>query len=186
VSRTSTSARWIAAVAFVTLAAVAGCSSGGGQPQPTTSNVASQSPSTGSQPTAKAGGLASVDPCTLIPDSVASSAKLTGKTAKQAGTGRGCDWGYQPEDPAQGFTLRVNIEDHKGLGDLNFSGSQTQQYMVGKYHAIQSSEFQVCEVWMGYSTSSSFDASITADDQQKACSLAKEFAQVVVQNLPQG
>lgn len=150
-----------------------------------------------STPTSSSGGsngggspLASVDPCSLLNQSVLSQYGLS-KSSTISGTGgRPCNW-QKPVDinGKNGYSVEIDVRDSQGLKDINANGFTVTTDNVGS-HQGRLAQLNVggsCFVAIGVTDSSRVDVGVAAGtDTTQACQLANQLAKVVEPQLPAG
>jgi uncharacterized protein DUF3558 len=149
---------------------LAACSTGTpGQGVPTST------PSTSDAP----GGLGSLNACSLLSASEATSVGLpsTG-TVSNAGSHSGCEW-----DGSQ-FTVGVDVRLDVGLSGIVATGGAITDTTIGRHTARQTDSQAGCLIAMGITNSSRVDALATGNTQAGQCAEARAVAAFVEKRLP--
>jgi hypothetical protein len=185
---TSQMRRWAGgAVAITALLALAACSTGSAQGFPSPTSDAGGSATSSARPVSGP-STRSLNPCHLLDSATVTSLGLQPGVVDntQAGLGaRACQY-HGAVDHEIG--LGIDLWDHKGLTDLNFSGDHPQKITVGSH---QGYEVQgtvgagSCEIDLAVGPHSVADAlGESHSDTAAACQMARTAAEAMEPALP--
>jgi len=162
--------------------ALAGCSSSTGgnatftPPTTTASQIAQQ--------------LKALDPCSVIPDSTASTLHLTmlGRHDLTSPVAWGCKWQAQAETvgTANVYTVLFSIYPDSDATDLNTQGQTVTQVSTNGRSGLKLDDGNgSCTLTMKITDTSSAEI-IASADESRACSIATDVASIVEPKLPKG
>lgn len=141
-----------------------------GQPEPVST------PSSTSDTT---GGLASLNACSLLPASEATSVGLPSVGTKlNAGAHSGCQW-----DGSQ-FTVAIDVRIDVGLAGVVSTGGPITSTEIGHHAARQTNDQAGCLIAIGVTASSRVDAVATGYSEVGQCTEARAVAEFVEKRLP--
>lgn len=183
--------RLLAAIAFAALV-LAGCSEetpgdatpgdGGATGRPTLPTEGTTDPTNPSDTEDPGGGSGTADlqPCDMLTGDEQNQLQVTGGTEEVIAQQRTCEW-----KKSGSYTVAVGIADDYGLDDVQ-SSSPTKSMKVGSHDAVQSTGgASSCAVNIGVTDTSRVDVISAANgDVAKACSVAKQAADLVEPKLP--
>jgi hypothetical protein len=153
---------------------------GGATGLPTLPTEDTTDPTEPSEDPGSGSGTADLQPCDMLTSADLSQLQLTGGTEEVVGPERSCNW-----KKSGSYSVSVGIVDELGLDDVQSSGP-TKRMKVGSHDAVQSTGgISTCAINIGVTDTSRVDAISTANgDEAKACSVAKQVADLVEPKLP--
>jgi hypothetical protein len=175
------------------LAACATSTSGQAVPEnPAAGTTQTGSPSTrttSSRPTAGAGPLAEVDPCSLLDSAAKAKFGITGNgKPRTIGISRGCQWSVRQGSTVTtvyGFDIGILTA---GMNDFPDNVPVKKLPDIGKHQAVQTQEGGgpgTCLIALAVTEKSRVDNTVVVSgNTQKACELAMELAKQVEPKLP--
>lgn len=125
------------------------------------------------------GGLASLNACSLLSASEATSLGLPSVGAKlNAGAHSGCEWeGSQ-------FIVEVDVRVDVGMAGVVSTGGPITSTTIGHHAARQTNDQAGCLIAMGVTASSRVDAAATGITDAGQCAEARAVAEFVEKRLP--
>jgi hypothetical protein len=152
-----------------------------GRPTIPTGDVGTTEPT---EPTETGGGgdsgTAGLQPCDLLTSSEQATFDLGAGSEEVIGPARACLW--QASDQ---HSISVGVIDNLGLDDVQSSGTK-QETTVGSHDAVRyDGPLGTCSFAVGVTDTSRVDVSgVASGDMAKACSIAKQAAELVEPKLP--
>lgn len=125
-------------------------------------------------------GTADLQPCDLLTSTEQATFDLDAGSEEEIGPARACLW--QASDQ---HSISVGVIDDLGLDDVQTSGAK-EQTQVGSHEAVRyDGPLGTCSFAIGVTDSSRVDVSgVASGDMTKACSIAKQAADLVEPKLP--
>jgi hypothetical protein len=125
-------------------------------------------------------GIADLQPCDLLTDADKTQLEVDAGTEEEVGVERTCLF-----TASGSHTVTIGIADNLGLEDVQ-SSTPTKSMKIGSHDAVQSTGgASSCAVNLGVTDTSRVDVISAANgDVTKACSIAKQAAELVEPKLP--
>jgi Protein of unknown function (DUF3558) len=125
-------------------------------------------------------GTTDLKPCDLLTSSEQANFNLAPGAEDDIGPARACQWRSSDQ-----FTVTIGVIDELGLEDVQSNGA-TQDMKVGSHDAVQYvGVLDTCAIAIGVTDASRVDVSgVAGSDMTKACSVAKQAAELVEPKLP--
>lgn len=125
-------------------------------------------------------GTADLQPCDLLSSSDQATFGVGPGVEDEVGPARACQWQASGK-----HTITIGVIDDLGLDEVQSSGP-TQSMKIGSHDAVQyTGGVSACAFAIGVTDSSRVDVTGVANgDETKACTVAKQAAQLVEPKLP--
>lgn len=125
-------------------------------------------------------GTADLQPCDLLSSDDQATLSVPQGVEDEIGSARTCEWQASGQ-----YTITAAVFDDAGLDAVQSQGPKTPM-KVGAHDAVQATGgVDTCAVAIGVTDSSRVDVATTAGgDMTKACTVAKQAAQLVEPKLP--
>jgi hypothetical protein len=157
--------------------------SGGGTDRPTIppGDTGQSEPSAPTEPSEGGdSGTAELQPCDLLSSTEKATLDLGPGAEEEIGIARACQWQASGQ-----HTITIGVFDDIGLDDVQSNGAK-QPTTVGSHDAVQyAGPLDACAIAIGVTDTSRVDVSgVAGDDATRACSVAKQAAELVEPKLP--
>jgi hypothetical protein len=125
-------------------------------------------------------GTADLQPCDMLTSEEQSQLQVSGGTEDEVGPARSCEW-----TASGSYKVAVGMVDELGLDDVQSSGPK-KTVKIGSHDAVQfTGGISSCAFALGVTDTSRVDVLSAANgDEAKACSVAKQAAELVEPKLP--
>ncbi|CAM3859574.1 DUF3558 domain-containing protein [Kibdelosporangium persicum] len=191
----------VTAILAVTVSAVGCTAETGGSPTPGNTQSTSETArptlpggggSSSSLPPTSGGGagrtspIENTDPCALLSAADRSTLSLKDGAVTDGSTDvdKGCRWHSSQQGD---HSVQIDIYAELGTKDVQATGGVKSIADVGKHKAVQYNFGTTCTISLAITDSSRVDVRVgAAGDNQKACAMVQQVAQLVEPKLPAG